>query len=53
MDRGCFTTAQLAAKWQVTPRTIRNMVARGELPCLRIGRAVRIPIEEVEQWEMR
>ena len=38
-----LTVRQLAENWQVSPRTIRRLIANGELPIVRIGRAVRIP----------
>jgi excisionase family DNA binding protein len=37
-----LTVAQAAARLAVTPRTVRRAVARGEIPALRIGAAIRI-----------
>lgn len=42
---------QLAERWGVTPQHIRNLVARGDLQGLRLGRIVRIPIAAVEEKE--
>jgi len=33
----------VAARWGVTPRTVRNWISSGELPAIKRGRAVRIP----------
>jgi excisionase family DNA binding protein len=38
-----LTVDQLAELWQVSPRTVRRMIADGRLPVVRLGRAVRIP----------
>jgi excisionase family DNA binding protein len=38
-----LTVDQLAELWQISPRTVRRMMADGRLPIVRLGRAVRIP----------
>lgn len=38
-----FTVQQVADALQVNRKTVREMVARGELPCVRVGRSLRIP----------
>jgi excisionase family DNA binding protein len=38
-----LTVDQLAELWQISPRTVRRMIADGRLPVRRLGRAVRIP----------
>ena len=40
--RRLLTVDQLADRWQVSPRTIRRMIKNGQIPVIRIGRAVRI-----------
>ncbi len=41
-------TAEQAAKYlQLSLRSVRRLIATGELPCVRIGRSVRIRREEV------
>jgi excisionase family DNA binding protein len=42
-----LTVDQLAELWQVSPRTIRRMIADGRLPVVRLGRAVRIRVQAV------
>ena len=37
-----LTVDQLAELWQLSPRTIRRMIADGRLPVIRLGRAIRI-----------
>jgi excisionase family DNA binding protein len=41
-DDQLLTVGQLAELWQVSPRTVRRMIADGRLPVVRLGRAVRI-----------
>jgi excisionase family DNA binding protein len=38
-----LTVQQVAENWQVSQRTVRRMIADGQLPIIRLGRAVRIP----------
>ena len=38
-----LTVDVVADRWGVTPRTVRNWIASGELPAIKRGRAVRIP----------
>jgi excisionase family DNA binding protein len=33
--------------------TIYAMIASGELPCVRIGRAVRVPVDGLREWVKR
>jgi excisionase family DNA binding protein len=42
-----LTAADLADALQVSVRTIRRMIAAGEVRVIRFGRSVRVPIEEV------
>ena len=42
-----LTVDQVAERWQISPRSIRRMIADGRLPVVRIGRAVRIREKEV------
>jgi excisionase family DNA binding protein len=45
-----YTISQAARSLTVSPRTIRRMIGRGELRALHIGRAVRIPVAELEAY---
>jgi excisionase family DNA binding protein len=44
-----LTVGQLAELWQVSPRTIRRMIADDRLPVVHLGRAVRIPAKVAER----
>src|SRR5437868_6436409 len=46
-----LTEKQLAARWQLTPKTIQRMVHRGELPFIVVSRSPRFPLTEVERYE--
>ncbi|GAB5434749.1 MAG: hypothetical protein EpisKO_41190 [Epibacterium sp.] len=46
-----FTPDQLGERWGCSGETIRQMVKRGELRGFRIGRMIRIPQKEVEEFE--
>ena len=41
-----LTAADLAAALQVSVRTVRRMIAAGEVRVIRFGRSVRVPAEE-------
>ena len=41
---------ELAERWGVSENYIRRLVWRAELKCTRLGRSMRIPIEEVEAY---
>lgn len=45
-----YTPDALAAAWQVTPATIRNLIRRGELRAVRIGRQYRILEEDAGEY---
>ena len=44
VGEGLLTVQQVAENWQVSQRMIRRMIADGRLPIIRLGRAVRIPV---------
>jgi excisionase family DNA binding protein len=46
-----YSVEQLAAKWSVDERTVRRAIWRGELKGVRFGRAIRVPLAEVERYE--
>ena len=48
-----YTPDTLAARWECSAETIRQMVHRGELPAFRVGRMLRIPASAVEERETR
>ena len=44
-----LTAADLANALQVSVRTIRRMIAAGEVRVIRLGRSVRVPMEEANR----
>lgn len=44
-----LTAADLADALQVSERTIRRMIAAGEIKVIRLGRSVRVPMEEANR----
>jgi excisionase family DNA binding protein len=44
-----LTAADLAAALQVSVRTVRRMIAAGEVHVIRFGRSVRVPAEEANR----
>jgi len=45
-----YTLDESAEQLRVSTRTIRRLTERGELPFVRIGRAIRIPVASVKKW---
>ena len=49
-----INSRQLAARWGIAPSTIASDVTRNPSklpPFIRLGRAIRFPVAEVEAWE--
>jgi excisionase family DNA binding protein len=46
-----LTLQDLAARWQVSLKSVRRIVARGELKVYRIGHQIRISPEDVDIFE--
>lgn len=42
---------QIAARWHVTPETVRRRIRRGEIKAKRVGRLLLVEIQEVERFE--
>ena len=51
MTRPALTVGQVASRLAVSRGAIYAAVQRGEIPCIRIGRAVRIPAAAIERME--
>lgn len=45
-----LTLQELSIVLRLHPRTIRRMVARGRIPCVRLGRAIRFVPGDVLAW---
>jgi len=50
MEKTYYTTDQVAARLQVSGRTIRRMCDAGEMPHVKVGRQYRIPVKMFEIW---
>jgi len=48
VERVAFSTTEVAAKFGVTRQHIQNLVARGDLPAVRLGRRILIPRSVVD-----
>lgn len=48
-DETWITSAELAARLQISPETVRDRVAEGEWPAGRIGRHLRFSPDHVQQ----
>jgi excisionase family DNA binding protein len=48
-----MTIKQTAAFLRVSMGTVRNMVQRGDLPALRVGKQIRFVREDLEHWVRR
>ncbi len=46
-----FTPETLAERWECTPKHIRALTKRGELPHFTLGKLIRIPAECVRKIE--
>lgn len=49
-EKALLTVAEAARRLSLGRATAYQMVQRGELPVVRIGRAVRIPARALEEW---
>jgi excisionase family DNA binding protein len=45
-----LTVAEVADLFKLNPQTLRNWIDRGELPCVRVGRRVRIRWRDMEAF---
>ena len=54
MEKAFYTEKELAARWELQPKTLREWRNRkdGDYPTfIKIGGAVRYPVAEVERYE--
>jgi excisionase family DNA binding protein len=49
-ERLLLTPAEVAVRLGLSRSKVYRMIERGELPSLRIGRAVRVPCRAFEEW---
>lgn len=46
-----LTADQVADRWQISARTVREMALAGEIPCARFGKLWRFPVDRLEKFE--
>jgi excisionase family DNA binding protein len=49
--RQAFRVSSLAERWDCSPGKIRDLIKRGDIPCLRLGTMIRIPAAAVYSYE--
>ena len=49
--RRFLTVPELAARWRISDRTVQRLIKRGALPHLRIGRQVRLGLDDILAFE--
>ena len=50
-EKQLLTSREVASLLSISPRTVWAMtVPRGSLPCVKVGRAVRYRVEDLESW---
>lgn len=50
-ERHAFRVSTLAERWDCSPGKVRDLIKSGDLPCLRLGRMVRVPATAVYAYE--
>jgi excisionase family DNA binding protein len=50
MDKTLLTVTEVARRLSLGRATTYQLVRRGELPSVRVGRAVRVPVHALEAW---
>jgi excisionase family DNA binding protein len=48
-----YTVAEFACLFAVSPRLVRNLIRKGEIPALRLGRSYRIPRKAADAYLAR
>jgi excisionase family DNA binding protein len=48
-----YTVAEVAQAFVISPRLVRDLIHKGELPALRIGRSFRIPRKAADAYLAR
>jgi excisionase family DNA binding protein len=43
-----ISISEVAVRLSVSEKTVRRLIARGELPAVRIGALIRVPVESID-----
>ncbi len=46
-----YTVAEVAERWRVCGKTVWRLLRRGKLRAVKVGRATRVRVTEVERFE--
>ena len=46
-----LTVKQTSERTQLSESTVRDLIRRGDIKHIRIGRAMRVPITAIDEWE--
>ncbi len=45
-----LTPQQAAQALAISPRKLWSLTASGDIPCVRLGKCVRYPVDQLQQW---
>jgi excisionase family DNA binding protein len=48
-----LTVPEVAAELQIPASTVYDLIRRGEIPSVRVGKRIRVPQRRLEQWVNR
>lgn len=48
-----LTVPEVAAELQIPASTVYDLIRRGEIPSVRVGKRIRVPQRQLEQWVNR
>lgn len=49
-SRLVLTVPEVAAELQIPASTVYDLIRRGEIPSVRVGKRIRVPKRRLEQW---
>ncbi len=48
-----FSSDDLAERWQVSTRTVKRLVDKGEIHCIRVGSQIRFRLADILAYEKK
>ena len=46
-----LTADEVAARWQVSDKLVYKLAAKGEIPCVKLGRRIRFHPDAIDAYE--